>query len=298
MRFRKDARLDPSQVEDRRGQGRVSLPGGGLAVGGGGLGLVGLAIYLLIVVLSGGGDISGPLQNLDDRTVGSQPPASALGPECRSGVAANAREDCRIVGYVNSIQTYWEGQFQRNGQRYTISKTVFFSGSTDTGCGVASSDVGPFYCPLDKHVYIDLGFFDDLRGRFGASGGPFAEAYVLAHEYGHHVQDLRGRLEGGSGQAGAQGSSVRTELQADCFAGIWANHATQTGFLTDLTDADIADGLDAAAAVGDDRIQQESQGRVNPESWTHGSSAQRQKWFMTGYRGGNPAGCDTFSGSV
>jgi predicted metalloprotease len=298
MRFRKNARLDPSQVEDRRGQGRVSLPGGGLAVGGGGLGLVALAIYLLVAVLSGGGDLSGPLQNLDNQTVASQPPSSAIGSDCQTGAAANAREDCRIVGVVNSVQAYWADQFQRNGRNYTVSKTVFFSGSTDTGCGVASSDVGPFYCPLDKHVYIDLGFFDDLRTRFGATGGPFAEAYVLAHEYGHHVQDLLGRLEGGSGDAGAQGSSVRTELQADCFAGVWANHAAQTGFLTDLTEKDIADGLNAAAAVGDDRIQARTQGGVNPETWTHGAASQRQHWFTVGYQSGKPAACDTFSSAL
>jgi predicted metalloprotease len=291
MRFRKDATLDPSQVEDRRGRGGVSLPGGGIAVGGGGLGLLGLAIYLAIALLSSSGGL-GPLQNLDDQSIGAQPP-SAIRAECRSGEAANTRADCRIVGEVNSIQAYWADQFQRTGRRYAGATTVFFTGSTDTGCGVATSDVGPFYCPIDKHVYIDLGFFDDLRDQFGATGGPFAEAYVLAHEYGHHVQDLLGRLQGGSGEAGAQGSSVRTELQADCFAGVWANHAAQTGFLTEVTEGDIADGLDAAAAVGDDRIQARTQGQVNPETWTHGAASQRQHWFTVGYQSGKPAACDT-----
>ena len=291
MRFRKDANLDPSQVEDRRGQGGMAFPGGGIAVGGGGLGLVGLAIYLAIALLGGGGGL-GPLQNLDDQSIGAQPP-SAIRAECRSGEAANTRADCRIVGDVNSIQAYWADQFQRNGRRYAGATTVFFTGSTDTGCGVATSDVGPFYCPIDKHVYIDLGFFDDLRDQFGATGGPFAEAYVLAHEYGHHVQDMLGRLQGGSGEAGAQGSSVRTELQADCFAGVWANHAAQTGFLTDVTEGDIADGLDAAAAVGDDRIQARTQGQVNPETWTNGAASQRHHWFTVGYRSGKPAACDT-----
>jgi predicted metalloprotease len=291
VRFRKGARLDPSQVEDRRGAGGIALPGGGIAVGGGGLGVAGLVIYLLVTLLNGGG-LSGPLSNLDDRSIGTQPPSSVTS-DCRSDVQANAREDCRIVGYVNSIQAYWKGQFDKAGRTYTISRTVFFTGSTDTGCGTATSDVGPFYCPVDTRVYIDLDFFDELRSRFGATGGPFAQAYVLAHEYGHHVQDQLGALGDGGGEAGAQGRSVRTELQADCLAGVWANHAVQTGYLVDVTQDDIADGLNAAAAVGDDRIQQRTQGRIDPETWTHGASSQRQHWFTVGYQQGKPAACDT-----
>jgi uncharacterized protein len=294
VRFRKGARLDPSQVEDRRGAGGIALPGGGIAVGGGGLGVAGLVIYLLVTLLTNSGGLSGPLSNLDDRSIGTQPPTSVAPEDCTSGATANQREDCRIVGYVNSIQSYWSGEFSRGGRDYTLARTVFFDGSTDTGCGPATSDVGPFYCPADKHVYIDLGFFDDLRSRFGATGGPFAQAYILAHEYGHHVQDLLGLLGGSdAGAAGAQGRSVRTELQADCLAGVWASHAAQTGYLTDITQDDVADGLDAAAAVGDDRIQRQTQGRVDQDTWTHGSSSQRQHWFTVGYQQGKPAACDT-----
>jgi uncharacterized protein len=295
MRFRRNIELDPSQVEDRRGQGPLrGLPGGGLTVGGGGLGLAGVLIYLLVALLSNGGGLSGPLQNLDGSTVSQAPPSQVVD-ECASGADAQAREDCRIVADINSVQRYWTDQFAAGKRAYEPAKTVFFSGSTDTGCGPASTDVGPFYCPVDKRVYIDLGFFDELRTRFGAQGGPSAQAYVLAHEYGHHVQDLLGILGSGSGgAAGATGRSVRTELQADCLAGVWAHHATQTGYIVDLTQADVADALNAAAAVGDDRIQSETQGQVNPETWTHGSSAQRDHWFSIGYQTGKLGACDTF----
>jgi uncharacterized protein len=289
MRFRPNARLDPSQVEDVRGRSRVG--GGGIAVGGGGLGLVGLIIYIAIQLLSNG-QAGGALGPLDGSTVATQPAGQVLGSECQTGADANTREDCRIVGYINSIQAYWG----KTVQNYTIAKTVFFTGSTDTGCGAASTDVGPFYCPVDKKVYIDLGFLDELRTKFGASTGPLAQAYVLAHEYGHHVQDITGILDKvGSDRQGQNSASVKTELQADCFAGVWANHAQQTGYLTKVTPADVKDALSAAAAVGDDRIQQETQGRVNPETWTHGSSAQREQWFTTGWQTGDPNRCNTFA---
>ncbi|MEP6812299.1 MAG: neutral zinc metallopeptidase [Actinomycetota bacterium] len=288
MRFRPNARLDPSQVEDVRGRSRMG--GGGIAVGGGGLGLVGLIIYIAIQLLSNG-QAGGALGPLDGSTVATQPPGQ-VDSSCQSGADANAREDCRIVGYINSVQAYW-GKTLKN---YTISKTVFFTGSTDTGCGTASTDVGPFYCPVDKKVYIDLGFLDELRTKFGASTGPLAQAYVLAHEYGHHVQDLTGILDKiGNDRQGQHSASVKVELQADCFAGVWANHAQQTGYLTKVTPADVKDALSAAAAVGDDRIQQATQGHVNPETWTHGSSAEREHWFTTGWQTGDPNRCNTFA---
>jgi predicted metalloprotease len=283
MRFKRNVRLDPSQVEDTRGRG--GMPG--LAVGGGGLGVVGVIVYLLVTLLSNGGGSAG----LNGLTVAQQPPGQVLGDKCQTGRDANTSEDCRIVGYINSIQRYWS----KTLDGYTISKTVFYSGSADTGCGSATSEVGPFYCPADKKVYIDLGFFDELSSRFGASSGPLAQAYVLAHEYGHHVQDQLGILDRiGNDRQGANSASVKSELQADCFAGVWAGHAAQTGYLTKPTPADVRDALSAAAAVGDDRIQRSTQGQVNPETWTHGSSAERDRWFTVGYESGDPNRCDTW----
>jgi predicted metalloprotease len=292
MRFDDDAGLDTSQVDDRRG-----MSGGRVAVGGGAVGIVGLLLALFLGV---GPDQLGLGGGSAD--TGAATGADRVEEECRTGQDANTRQDCRIVGVVNSLQDFWEAELAGRGGDYSAARTVLFSDRVSTACGAATSQVGPFYCPADRQVYLDLDFFDDLRTKFGASGGPFAQAYVTAHEYGHHVQNLLGAMDRvGDDRQGPDSGSVRLELQADCYAGVWAHHATtnpqdSTGepLLTELTRADIEDGLDAAAAVGDDRIQSEFQGEVNPDTWTHGSSAQRKQWFTTGYTSGDPARCDTF----
>jgi predicted metalloprotease len=296
MRFRRGARLDPGQVTDVRGR---RLGGGGLAMGGGGLGIAGIVIYLLFALLSGGGGLPGELAPLDQRQVGQGDTPSEVSQECRTGEDANERQDCRIVGVVNSVQKFWDGVFERSERKYPYVDTVFFTDQVQSGCGLADSQVGPFYCPRDQMVYIDLGFFEELESRFGAGGGPFAQAYVIAHEYGHHVQNQLGVLDDiGGDRQGPESKAVRSELQADCYAGVWAANAVETGLIEELTQADINEGLDAASAIGDDRIQERTQGQVNPESWTHGSSEQRRRWFSRGYEEGRPPACDTFSGSV
>ncbi len=295
MRFRKDARLDPSQVEDYRGSGGGGRRPGGMPMTLGGGGLIGIVVLVAFLLLSGGEGGLGDLGSLSGQTIGpGTAQNSDLQTECRTGADANEREDCRIVGVVNSVQAYWA----KTLRGYEPAKTRFFSDGIQTGCGAASSAMGPFYCPNDRNVYIDLGFFDQLQSQLGARGGPLAEAYVLAHEYGHHVQNLTGALRSANRDTGPQGGQVRLELQADCYAGLWVGNALDTGYIEDLTRQDVADALDAAAAVGDDRIQEKAQGRVTPESWTHGSAEQRQSWFVRGIEGSGPKSCDTFRGRV
>ena len=289
MTFNPGSQLDPGQISDRRGMGR-----GGVALGGGGA--IGIIVLIAYTLLGGNPNDLGPL--LEPGAV-TGPESSAIATDCKTGEDANTRDDCRILGFVNSIQKYWTDEFAASGEQYQPVDTVLFTGATSTGCGSATSASGPFYCPIDKLVYLDLDFFQELRTRFGANAGSLAQGYVVAHEYGHHVQDLLGTLDAsGGGETGAESRSVRTELQADCFAGVWTNHAASTGYLEQVTDAQIADALDAAAAVGDDRIQEATQGQVDPDSWTHGSSDQRKKWFTTGYQTGDPSKCDTFNGQI
>jgi len=223
--------------------------------------------------------------------------APAAGPADAPIADASEEPLVEFVSFVfDDAQALWQRQFAASGQQYRDAKLVLFRDATPTACGTGQSATGPFYCPGDEKVYIDLAFYDELRQRFKAPGD-FAQAYVLAHEVGHHVQHLLGtsdevrRLQQRSGQQGANQLSVRLELQADCYAGIWAAQAARANR---LEAGDTEEGLAAAAAVGDDRIQKMSTGRVSPESWTHGSSAQRMEWFTIGFRGGNPQTCDTF----
>ncbi|MEU8640787.1 neutral zinc metallopeptidase [Streptomyces sp. NPDC048674] len=298
MEFDENASLDTSEVQDNRGGALGGIPGGGKTVGGG---VVGLLVVIASVIFGvDPGLLGSDGTTAPDTGSGSGASAADLAADCRTGADANSKEECRIVAVVDSVQAYWKQTETAAGKSYEKAPTYLFTGSVNTGCGNATSDVGPFYCSADDKVYLDLGFFDDLSSKFGAKGGPFAEAYVIAHEYGHHIQDLSGTISRGSGQ-GRNSGSVKLELQADCYAGVWAHHATTTPdpksgkpLITKLTQDDINRGLDAAAAVGDDRIQERYQGKVTPDTWTHGSAKQRQQWFSTGYTSGSVARCDTF----
>lgn len=273
-------------------RGRVSRRAkGGIAVGGG-VGVVGL--IALVVALLGGPDLTGLVGGLEG---GSTQGEESTLEQCDTGADANTDLDCRMKGAAAFLDDYWAGSFESG---YRSSQIQLFSGQVSTACGSASSAVGPFYCPGDETIFIDTSFFAELRDRFGSSGGPAAQLYVVAHEWGHHIQNLIGQMDNLSRESGPDSDGVRLELQADCFAGAWVGAQETTldengvPYLKPITDQELADALSAAEAVGDDNIQESVTGQVNPESWTHGSSEQRQKWFERGRTQG-PQSCDTFS---
>ncbi|NNG18319.1 hypothetical protein HJ590_01785 [Naumannella sp. ID2617S] len=284
MQYNDNAQLDPGQVSGGGGGG------GRIAVGGG----IGVTIILFLLSQLLGVDLTGLAGG------SSQPQEDPNQPNpyanCRSGADVRTNRECRWVAYTNSIQGYWSQTLQG----YQMTQTKIFTGQINTACGAASSAVGPFYCPADRFVYLDTGFFDQLTQQLGAKGGDAAEAYVIAHEYGHHISNQIGTMEqaqAAGNQTGPDSPQVRLELQADCFAGVWLKNSTAdpNSPIAQITNDDLARAVDAAIAVGDDRIQQRTQGRVDRESWTHGSSAQRKKWLSTGYNSGNPNTCDTFA---
>ena len=269
----------------------------GIAAGGVGLG----AIVVLLVSQLFGVDLSAFVDGGAPQSQTQQIGTGAELTDCLTGADANANIDCRMKGAAASIEAYWATEMPALGGTYSSPQFVLFTGQTSTGCGTASSATGPFYCPPDETIYVDTAFYDELRSRFGSSGGPLAEMYVVAHEWGHHIQNIGGIMDAHPSRAtGAASDSVRLELQADCFAGSWAAAASSTKdengvpFLQPITQAQITDALSAASAVGDDRIQQASTGGIRPDTWTHGSSEQRQRWFLTGFQNGAGA-CDTFS---
>ena len=295
MKFNRRARLDTSGIRDRRGMGGGGRRGGGGMVAGGG-GVVGVVVLLLYMVL--GGDPSG-LQGQGGG--GEQAPAGGALEQCKTGADIERNAECRFVAVQNSLEDYWSGAFAESNVEYQEASFNTFTGGVNTGCGSASSQVGPFYCPPDMGVYLDLEFFSTLTSELGAKGGDFAEAYVIAHEYGHHVQNLTGQMERVKSKQGADSDAVALELQADCYAGVWAKNATSTAdgqepIITEISRTDITEAIDAAETVGDDYIQERVQGTVTPETWTHGSSEQRRTWFQRGMEAGDAGVCDTFRG--
>ncbi len=286
MTFNDNASVSSSSVR-RRG------PGGAIAAGGGIAGLGAIAVLLLNLFT--GGDFSGLLGGGGVIPQGGTAQESEI-EGCDTGADANARIDCRMEFGSVAVDQYWAA----NVDGYRAPQLIIVDGSTQTQCGTASNAAGPFYCPPEETVYIDPTFFELMQERFGASAGPLAQLYVLAHEYGHHVQHITGIMnQYPSNGTGEDSNGVRTELQADCFAGAWIGAMTEqvdengVPFLQAPSEQQLRDALDAAKTVGDDAMQQQSGGFVNPESWTHGSSEQRQRWFSTGYQYGLGS-CDTF----
>lgn len=287
VRYNDSAQLDPGQVSGSGGGGA----GGRIAVGGG----IGTMIILFLLSqlfgvnltgLAGGGQAA-PAQGDSDAYA-----------ECRTGADIETNRECRWVAYTNSIQSYWSEAYSG----YQMTQTRIFTGQISTACGTATSAVGPFYCPADGYIYLDTGFFDQLVSQLGARGGDAAEAYVIAHEYGHHISNLTGvmdQVQRAGDRSGPDSPQVRLELQADCYAGVWFKNATAdpNSPIAEITQDDLDRAVDAAIAVGDDRIQERTQGRVDRESWTHGSSEMRKRWLALGYNTGDPNQCNTFDTS-
>jgi len=303
-------REQSSNIEDRRGQGGgfggmggspfgrsggIRIPTGGRGSRGGVGSLIGLVVVLGIIWMVTG---SNPIDVLTGGSGGGAPTASSSSRLPSSGNQDELRSFVGVV--VKETEDLWGQVFSASGQNYPEPKVVLFSNAINTACGTADSSVGPFYCPGDSKVYIDLSFYDQLRDQFGAPGD-FAQAYVLAHEVGHHIQNLTGvlpefnRRRQAMSTEQANAYSVRVELQADCYAGVWANYAGQEDL---LDNGDIEEALNAAEQIGDDTLQKRMQGYAVPKTFNHGTSAQRKTWFERGYRSGNPADCDTFSGSI
>lgn len=329
MDFNKDARVDTSQIDDVRGRsggggrgGLGGLGGGGFRMPGGaggsvgGLGIIGIILFFVIQYFTSGNPTGGggslfPTDNAGNvsaQDVDAGQTGSDIG-SCNSDPDALDRDDCRLALIVNSVNAFWEQYLPENTPQqvsYRTAVTQLYTAGTNTACGQASSAVGPFYCPADEQVYIDMSFFSGQLRQLGASNTTFVQAYVVAHEYGHHIENILGILEQGQSmdQSGPNSGAVRIELMADCLAGVWAHHATGTTddsgvqIITEITDEDIQSGLQAASSIGDDHIQEQGQGYVNPESFTHGTSQQRYNWFTKGIESGDLAQCDTFSGGI
>ena len=285
---------DSSMIDDRRGSGGGGMFGGGgggfpipIKAGGGLLGLVVLLASLFLPKLLGSSQSAADVPQAADKSADA------------SDGACNSDLEQTVCGATNDVQAYWQANLPTfYGTTYEPTKTVFFTDGTNTGCGQASSQTGPFYCPIDHLVYIDLGFMQQLEEQLVGTTSDLAEQYIIAHEYGHHIQNLVGINEqvqqaqqNDPGRANQY--SVAMELQADCFAGMWVGDVAARGKLDSA--AELKEALDAAAGVGDDRIQQKTQGRIDKESWTHGSAEQRQTWFTRGYNSGDPKQCDTFN---
>jgi len=293
--FNEGSSINSGRVQRRRGGA-----GGGVAIGGGVGGII-IVLLFLVFQLTGGGDATSSLNGLANDT-SDQTTDGDFAASCQTGADANASADCRVAGTITSLDDYWSDAMPALGSELTLPGIVVFDAATSSGCGTASASTGPFYCPTDQTIYLDTAFFDELENTYGASGGPLAQMYVVAHEYGHHIENELGVFDvANRGDTGEDSDSVKVELMADCLAGVWAGHAATTEgdngvtLIKPLTEQDVQDALSAAAAVGDDRIQQQATGSVDESAFTHGSAEERMNAFTTGYTKGTATACDAFN---